>query len=361
MSSRSNDGAKIGSAIGTGVGAVVGGPTGAAAGAGIGGVVGGITGNAIGSVGNSVLNSFGGGGFGKKKQWTNTGDWADLGISRVGQDTYNKYGDLRNLYNEGRTQDNWATDGRAMGKDYVKKRTVRHGTRTREYDVYGLGQSQGDTAGDYALNQYRDYLLDGGNKGASDWLANQQNAYQSAMNDAYNSQVNDYTNAIQQMIGAGVTDRDAAAFDEAKSKLDAQKAYGYLSDTGYAKALEKLRNQTAMNQDAMRQAGVGAQTQFLSDLGQQYGTIQNNPWDWASNQRDINRDQDWLNFTKWGQDNQLSQGYLNSLMDAANQYTPDEWIAYGAGAQGQYNPYQDFTAGTRKKRKDLNNENINEV
>ena len=163
------------------------------------------------------------------------------------------------------------------------------------------------------------------------------------------------------MIGAGVTDRDTAAFDEAKAKLDAQKAYGYLSDTGYAKALEKLRGQTAMNQDAMRQAGVGAQTQFLSDLGQQYGTIQNNPWDWASNQRDINRDQDWLNFTKWGQDNQLSQGYLNSLMDAANQYTPDEWIAYGAGAQGQYNPYLDFTAGARKKRKDLNNENINEV
>lgn len=321
-----------------------------------------LTGGALSkAAGKPVKNILGSLGFGGTKRWTNTGDWDSRGISKVSQDAYNKYGDLRNLYNEGRTQDDWATDGRALGKDYVKKRTLRHGTRTREYDVYGLGQSQGDTAGDYALNQYRDYLLGGGNKGASDWLANQQNAYQSSMNDAYNSQVNDYTNAIQQMIGSGVTDRDTAAFDEAKSKLDAQKAYGYLSDTGYAKALEKLRGQTAMNQDAMRQAGVGAQTQFLSDLGQQYGTIQNNPWDWANNQRDINRDQDWLNFTKWGQDNQLSQGYLNSLMDAANQYTPDEWIAYGAGAQGQYNPYYDFTAGTRKKRKDLNNENINEV
>ena len=301
----------------------------------------------------------------KVRHSTNTGDWDSRGIKRVSKSAYDNYGDLRNLYNEGRTQDDWAGTGQAKGQDktVVKKKEPWGSTSTKTYvtDVYGLGQSQGNTAGDYALNQYRDYLLGNGNKGASDWLANQQNAYQSAMNDAYNSQVNDYTNAIQQMIGAGVTDRDAAAFDEAKSKLDTQKAYGYLSDTGYAKALEKLRNQTAMNQDAMRQAGVGAQTQFLSDLGQQYGTIQNNPWDWATNQRDINRDQDWLNFTKWGQDNQLSQGYLNSLMDAANQYTPDEWIAYGAGAQGQYNPYLDFTAGTRKKRKDLNNENINEV
>ena len=301
----------------------------------------------------------------KTRHSTNTGDWDSRGINRVSKNAYDNYGDLRNLYNEGKAQNDWAGNGQAIGQDktVVKKKQPWGSTSTKTYvtDVYGLGQSQGNTAGDYALNQYRDYLLGGGNKGASDWLANQQNTYQSAMNDAYNSQVNDYTNAIQQMIGTGVTDRDMAAFDEAKAKLDAQKAYGYLSDTGYAKALEKLRGQTAMNQDAMRQAGVGAQTQFLSDLGQQYGTIQNNPWDWASNQRDINRDQDWLNFTKWGQDNQLSQGYLNSLMDAANQYTPDEWIAYGAGAQGQYNPYQDFTAGTRKKRKDLNNENINEV
>ena len=317
-----------------------------------------LTGGALSkAAGKPVKNILGSLGFGGTKRWTNTGDWGAQGISRVSQDAYNKYGDLLNIYNTGRAQDDLATDGRARGTDYVKKRTVRHGTKTRAYDVYGIG---GNT-GNYAMDQYADYLTGGGNKGASDWLANQQNAYQSAMNDAYNSQVNDYTNAIQQMIGTGVTDRDAAAFDEAKAKLDAQKAYGYLSDTGYAKALEKLRGQTAMNQDAMRQAGVGAQTKFLSDLGQQYGTIQNNPWDWASNQRDINRDQDWLNFTKWGQDNQLSQGYLSSLMDAANQYTPDEWIAYGAGAQGQYNPYYDFTAGTRKKRKNLNNENINEV
>ena len=326
-----------------------------------------LTGGALSrGAGKAVTNTLGRVGLGGTKRWysSNTGDWGARGISDVSESAYNNYGDLRNMYNEGRAKEDWAGNGQARGRDvtHVKKNTIK-GHKTKDYvrERYGLSQTQGDTAGDYALNQYRDYLLGGGNKGASDWLANQQNAYQSAMNDAYNSQVNDYTNAIQQMIGTGVTDRDTAAFDEAKSKLDAQKAYGYLSDTGYAKALEKLRGQTAMNQDAMRQAGVGAQTQFLSDLGQQYGTIQNNPWDWANNQRDINRDQDWLNFTKWGQDNQLSQGYLNSLMDAANQYTPDEWIAYGAGAQGQYNPYYDFTAGTRKKRKDLNNENINEV
>ena len=326
-----------------------------------------LTGGALSrGVGSAVSGALGRVGLGGTKRWysSNTGDWGARGISDVSADAYNNYGDLRNLYNEGKAKEDWAGNGQARGQDVavIKKGGLGgHKTKTYVNNRYGLAQSQGDTAGDYALNQYRDYLLGGGNKGASDWLANQQNAYQSAMNDAYNSQVNDYTNAIQQMIGSGVTDRDAAAFDEAKAKLDAQKAYGYLSDTGYSKALEKLRGQTAMNQDAMRQAGVGAQTQFLSDLGQQYGTIQNNPWDWASNQRDINRDQDWLNFTKWGQDNQLSQGYLNSLMDAANQYTPDEWIAYGAGAQGQYNPYQDFTAGIRKKRKNLNNENINEV
>ena len=326
-----------------------------------------LTGGALSrGAGSAVSGALSRVGLGGTKRWysSNTGDWGARGISDVSQSAYNNYGDLRNLYNEGKAQEDWAGNGQARGQDVavIKKGGLGgHKTKTYVNNRYGLAQSQGDTAGDYALNQYRDYLLGGGNKGASDWLSDQQNAYQSAMNDAYNTQVNDYTNAIQQMIGSGVTDRDAAAFDEAKAKLDAQKAYGYLSDTGYAKALEKLRGQTAMNQDAMRQAGVGAQTQFLSDLGQQYGTIQNNPWDWANNQRDINRDQDWLNFTKWGQDNQLSQGYLNSLMDAANQYTPDEWIAYGAGAQGQYNPYQDFTAGIRKKRKDLNNENINEV
>lgn len=301
-----------------------------------------------------------GGGLGKTKRWDNTTGWGSQGIGEVSQNAYNRYGDLRDLYNEGKAQEDWAGSGQTTGTVTTKKKGLT-GSKTKSYTKYGLGESQGDTAGDYALNQYRDYLFGGGNKGAADWLANQQNAYKSSMDDAYNSQVSDYTNALNQMIGKGVTERDQSAFDEAKARLDAQKAYGYLSDTGYANALKKLQGQTATNQQAMRQAGLGAQTQFLSDLGQQYGTIENNPWDWASNQRNIQNDQDWLNFTKWGQENQLGQDYLNSLMDAANQYTPDEWIAYGAGTQGQYNPYQDFTTGTRKKRKDLNNENINEV
>ena len=317
-----------------------------------------LTGGALsrgaGSAVSGALGRMGLGG-GEKTMRDDAANWGN-GIRETSQGNYNAYNDLLNLRNQGLASNKQVTGQSASGVKAVKKSTSK-GHKTNYYNQYGIGNQSGD----YAMDQYADYLLGGGNQGASDWLATQQNAYQNAMNDAYNSQVNDYTNAIQQMIGAGVTDRDTAAFDEAKSKLDAQKAYGYLSDTGYAKALDKLRGQTALNQDAMRQAGVGAQTKFLSDLGQQYGTIQNNPWDWAANQRDINRDQDWLNFTKWGQDNQLSQGYLNSLMDAANQYTPDEWIAYGAGAQGQYNPYQDFTTGTRKKRKDLNNENINEV
>ena len=324
--------------------------TGASAGAYF-GPAGALIGGAIGALGGAL-----GLGTGKKKVMRDdAANWGD-DLHETSQGNYNAYNDLLNLRNQDLASNQQVTGQSASGVKAIKKSTSK-GHKTNYYNQYGIGNQSGD----YAMDQYADYLLGGGKQGASDWLATQQNAYQRDMNDAYNSQVNDYTNALQQMIGTGVTDRDTAAFDEAKSKLDAQKAYGYLSDTGYAKALEKLRGQTAMNQDAMRQAGLGAQTQFLSDLGQQYGTIQNDPWDWATNQRDINRDQDWLNFTKWGQDNQLGQDYLNSLMDAANQYTPDEWIAYGAGSQGQYNPYQDFTAGTRKKRKDLNNENINEV
>ena len=112
-----------------------------------------LTGGALSKgVGNATKNILGSFGLGGTKRWTNTGDWASRGISRVGQDAYNKYGDLLNIYNTGRAQDDLATDGRALGKDYVKKRTLRHGTRTRAYDVYGL---RGDT-GNYAMDQYKD-------------------------------------------------------------------------------------------------------------------------------------------------------------------------------------------------------------
>ena len=324
------------------------------------GTTGAVTGGVIGSPVNKALNVLGGGGFGKTRSWSNTGDWANQGINRVSQGQYNRYGDLRDLYNTGKSQDDWAGNGQAMGQDYVKKRTVRHGTKTKAYDVYGLGSSDGDTAGDYALNQYKDYLVNNGSQGAQDWLNNRSSAYANNMGTGMSDLRRSYSDALDAMINQGVTDRDTAAFDEAKAKLDTQKAYGYLSNTGYANALAKLQAQTGLNQQAMRTAGLGAQSNYLTDYDQRYAQIQNNPWDWAQYRDDYTRDQDWLDFNRYAEQNALSQDYLNSLMDAANLYTPEEWIAYGAGTQGQYNPYQDFTSGNRKRKKNYN-DNINEV
>ena len=46
-------------------------------------------------------------GLGGTKRWysSNTGDWGARGISDVSQSAYNNYGDLRNLYNEGKAKD----------------------------------------------------------------------------------------------------------------------------------------------------------------------------------------------------------------------------------------------------------------
>lgn len=319
----------------------------------------GIDTNPMGASANLVKKAFGLGTRSKIMR-NDAAGWGSQGIGEVSQDAYNRYGDLRNLYNEGKQQSDWAGSGQTTGTMAVKKGSATKGHKTSYRTQYGLGQTGGDTAGDYALNQYRDYLLGGGSQGAQDWLNSRGTTYANSMGEGNTALRRSYSDALDAMINQGVTERDTAAFEEAKAKLDAQKAYGYLSDTGYANALAKLQGQTGMNQNAMRQAGVGAQSNYLTDYDQRYAQIQNNPWDWAQYQNDYTQDQDWLDFQKYAQQNALSQDYLNSLMDSANLYTPEEWIAYGAGTQGQYNPYEDFTSGNRKRKKNYN-DNINEV
>ena len=79
-----------------------------------------LTGGALSrGVGSAVRGALGRVGLGGTKRWysSNTGDWGARGISDVSQSAYNNYGDLRNLYNEGKAQEDWAGNGQATGQD----------------------------------------------------------------------------------------------------------------------------------------------------------------------------------------------------------------------------------------------------
>lgn len=314
------------------------------------------------SVGNAVGNisaHLGLGGFGGKKTMRDDASSWGSNIAHVNQDQYNRYNDLVNLWNT--DNPNEYTEGSDVhGVKAIKKSTSR-GHKTNYYDQYGIDPN----ASNYALNQYAQDIIGGNNLSASDWLGGKRSAYTDAYQKAADTAVSDYLNPYKTNMQSSITSAQQSAFDEAKAKLDAQKAYGYLSDLGYQNALAKLQGQTGTVNDAMYNAYAGKLGEWEQNLNDMYakgkGLI--GGWDWATNQGDYSKGKSWLDAAQQAglyNQNAMSNDILSSVMDMANTYTPEEWIAYGAGTQGQYNPTEGFSP-TGKRKKKVSTEGINEV
>lgn len=278
--------------------------------------------------------------------------------NRVDSGTYNRYNDLVNQWNAD-NPNQYAEGDDIHGVQAVKKSTSR-GHKTNYYDQYGLGNQSGNKA----LDQYANYLLGGGTQGANDWVQGQRTNYSNAMRDASKAAVSGYVDPYRQSQQESVNSSLNSAFDEAKAKLDAQKAYGYLSDVGYQKALDKLMNQRGAVQSGMNDVYNAQVSNWENNLNDMYNRALSGigGWDWV-NPFDAEGGE-------YSRQNALAQNYaqnsinqdiLNSLMSDANTFTPEEWIAYGAGNQGQYNPFVDFTPSSGRKKRTTSTEGINEV
>lgn len=315
----------------------------------VGAALGGVTGGLTGALGTTT----------KKTMRDDASNWGS-NISRVNQDQYNRYNDLVNLWNA--DNPNEYTEGSDVhGTLAVKSGSRLGGHKTKYYDQYGIDPN----ASNYALNQYAQDIIGGNKLSASDWLGGKRSAYTDAYQKAADTAVSDYLNPYKTNMQSSITSAQQSAFDEAKAKLDAQKAYGYLSDLGYQNALAKLQGQTGTVNDAMYNAYAGKLGEWEQNLNDMYakGKGQIGGWDWATNQGNYSQDQNWLDAAaeaKSYNQNAMSNDILSSVMDMANTYTPEEWIAYGAGTQGQYNPTEGFSP-TGKRKKKVSTEGINEV
>ena len=325
--------------------------TGAAAGAYF-GPIGAISGALIGGAAGAL-----GLGTGKKKVMRDDASTWGNKYQRVPSNIYNKYNDLVKQWNA--DNPNQYTEGGSTRGTYAVKKSTSRGHKTNYYDQYGINMNTGNQA----IDQYANYLLGGGTQGATDWVTGKRTDYSNAMKDAAKSAVSGYINPYRQSQQDSVNSSLNTAFEEAKAKLDAQKAYGYLSDVGYQKALDKLMNQRGSVQSGMNDAYNAQVSNWENNLNDMYNTAISGikGWDWV-NPFDVEGGE-------YAKQNALAQNYaqnsinqdvLNSLLSDANTFTPEEWIAYGAGNQGQYNPFIDFTPTSRKKRT-TSTEGINEV
>lgn len=271
------------------------------------------------------------------------------------------YSNVNNLVNQWNADNpNQYVQGATGGwQDLYQKDKSMGRKATTVVNHYGINSNTGNQA----VDQYANYLLGGGTQGASDWLQGQRSKYntdmQKAAKSAVSGYIDPYRNAQQDSINTALE----AAYNESLAKLDRQKAYGYLSDLGHQKAVDKLYQQRGSVQSGMNDVYNAQLSNWENNLNDMYQKAINGVGAW-----------DFVNpFDREGSDyykqNQLAQNYaqnsinndiMNSLLSQANTFTPEEWIAYGAGEQGAYNPFADFTSGMRRK-KTTSTEGINEV
>lgn len=333
--------------------------SGAGAGAAIGSLlspIGTVAGANIGTALGALGGALGLGTGAKKVMRDDASTWGNK-YQRVPSNIYNKYNDLVKQWNA--DNPNQYTEGGSTRGTYAVKKSTSRGHKTNYYGQYGINMNTGNQA----VDQYANYLLGGGTQGATDWVTGKRTDYSNAMKDAAKSAVSGYIDPYRQSQQDSVNSSLNTAFEEAKAKLDAQKAYGYLSDVGYQKALDKLMNQRGSVQSGMNDVYNAQISNWENNLNDMYNTAISGikGWDWV-NPFDV----DGGEYAKQNAlaknyaQNSINQDILNSLMSDANTFTPEEWIAYGAGNQGQYNPFIDFTPTSRKKRT-TSTEGINEV
>lgn len=300
-------------------------------------------------------------GFGMSKGPTYAGRIGSSdGYTQTSAQGYNNMNDLVNQWNA--DNPNKHVQG-ATGSWYDVYKGGRSSSGRSKRDIVSIGYGINSNTGNQALDQYANYLLGGGTQGATDWLTGQRNSYSNAMQDAAKAAVSGYIDPYMQSQQDNVNNSLNSAFDEAKAKLDAQKAYGYLSDVGYQKALDKLMNQRGSVQSGMNDVYNAQISSWENSLNDMYNKAISGVkgWDWV-NPFDAEGSEYFKQNTlaqNYAQ-NSINQDILNSLMSDANTFTPEEWIAYGAGNQGQYNPFIDFIP-TSKKKRTTSTEGINEV
>lgn len=275
---------------------------------------------------------------------------------------YNNVNDLVNQWND-KNPNQYVQGATGSWQDLYQKDKSMGRKATTVVDHYGINANTGNKV----VDQYGNYLLGGGTQGATKWLEGERAKYKTDMENAAKSAVSGYIDPYISGQQGYVDNALEAAFQESLDKLKRQKAYGYLSQIGYDKAEKKLNEQKGSVQANMNDAYSGlvhtGEKSWLTNLNNMYNTAIGRIGEW-----------DFVNpFDAEGSDyykqNQLAQNYaqnsinediIKSILANANTFTPEEWIAYGAGEQGQYNPFADFTAGTRKK-KTTSTSGINEV
>lgn len=286
------------------------------------------------------------------------GTVGDQGQVRTSRQNFNNVNNLVRQWNAD-NPNSYVGNATSSMVDVFKSKGGRGKGQTYYLPAYAVNQNTGNAV----VDKYVNYLLGGGNQRANDWLTGQRKSYSDAMSSAADQSVRDYMSGYKSNQGTAVNNAQSSAYDEAKSKLDAQKAYGYLSDVGYQKALDKLNTQTGNVRAAMNDAYSAQLKNWEDNLNQMYAKATGGigAWDFVNPFTENVLYKDAVNNASNYASNSMSDSVLSSLLSNVDLYTPDEWIAYGAGNQGQYNPLYDFSATGKRKKNVTSTEGINEV
>lgn len=304
---------------------------------------------------NPVLSAVGlGGGTTSTKVMRNDRAKTGGNVTELSKGQYNNVKAFQDWYNGWKTDDE---DLNALwsGTYAVKKDSPYKKAKTKYYNQYGAYNNTGNSYLDAFLTSgsgdFNNYL----NKQMSDYQKNYQNKADSLLKD-YTSQ---YLNDIYNSKVDNVNSTNQSLYDEAAATIDRQLKRGYLSDSGYNKAIQELQSQMGLNAQALTGAydsQVGTWEDGLSQA-------------WAKDLLDsskLNDEYTWLggiNENTWADpikgitnygDSYIANGGIDALtqaMKAVNTFNPDTYIAKGAEAQGQYNPFDINAVNNNKKKK----------
>lgn len=305
---------------------------------------------------NPILATFDlGGGTTSSKVMKN--DLANTGgnVVELSKDQYNNVKAFQDWYNDWKTDDE---DLNALwsGTYAVKKDSPLKKAKTTYYDQYGAYNNTG--------NSYLDAFLASGSGDFNTYLNKQMSDYQKNYQNKADSLLKDYTSQYLNDIYNGKVDNvnstNQSLYDEAAAAIDRQLKRGYLSDSGYNKAIQELQSQMGLNAQALTGAYDSQVGTWEDGLSQAWakGLLDSSKFDDKYTWLDGITEDTWADSTKgitnYG-DSYIANGGIDALiqaMKAVNTFNPDTYIAQGAEAQGQYNPYDINAVNNKKKKKD---------
>lgn len=276
-------------------------------------------------------------------------------ITQVSADQWNNYNKAIDFLNQSGLYEDQYQKG-IKDTSAIKKSSKLKGSKTRYYDHYGVWNDTGNSALDNYINS-----------GLGDWDQYQQ-AQTTAFNNQYNlasdnylrDYINQYLDPYRTNLDTSLNTANDKQFADAKSKLDAQLSRGYLSDTGYNKALADLEAQVSGNLGGLSNVYNSQLNSWNDDISQAWAkganasSLANDPYAWLNADKYMQFDEAKRGVGSLGDHiTNYGGGLMDSLLAANNSYNPDEYIATGANYQGVFNPEFDFN--TKKKK---NAENI---